>query len=261
MTGNSLSRHWTPLLLLLQWKPTRTTFASAWESKKMRDIRDDLAERLQRIEQERTRLTAALRALEIQEAAVKALLAAEDRRLGGDALPLGDETAIPETATSPTSVFRRFALACLSNGQEWSLSQIRKAAVERGIATFSADKSIGRSLHAALLGLKQQGLVVAPVPGHWRLVRHQSGGGSGGTGSSFAPGGSGGTGGSGGSESSFAPGGTGDSLGRRLVKETLGQSSPKCVPIAALWVPDPDRGRFRPSAPDLDGPQAAEWGL
>ena len=32
---------------------------------------------------------------------------------------------------------------------------------------------LGRKFHAALIGLKQQGLVEVPDPGHWKLVRPQ----------------------------------------------------------------------------------------
>jgi hypothetical protein len=136
----------------------------------MRDIRDDLAERLQVLARERRRLLADLKALDVQEASVKALLEGEDRRFGGDGLPLGDDDA-KSAAGSPTSVFRRFALDCLNSGKDWSLSQMSKEAIERGLITASEGRSMGRSLHAALLGLKQQGLVEIPEPGHWRLVR------------------------------------------------------------------------------------------
>jgi hypothetical protein len=138
----------------------------------MRDIRDDLNDRLRKIAELRQHLLGQLRALEVQEAAAKAMLLAEDARFGGEELPLGD-SASAQPVTSPTSVFRRFVLECLNDGREWSLSRLSKEATARGIST-TIDRSLGRSLHAALLGLKQQGIVEIPEPGHWKLIRHDT---------------------------------------------------------------------------------------
>jgi hypothetical protein len=140
----------------------------------MRDIRDDLTDRLKVIAEKRRRILAAIKALDVQEAAIKSLLEAEDTRFGGESLPLGeraDANALQATATAPTSIFRRFVLECLNNGQEWSLSRMRRQAIESGLSPNEDGQSLGRQLHAALLGLKQQGLVEIPEPGHWKLVR------------------------------------------------------------------------------------------
>jgi hypothetical protein len=142
----------------------------------VRDIRDDLTDRLKIIAEKRRRILASIKALDMQEAAIKALLEVEDARFGGESLPLGEGTsadanALQATATAPTSIFRRFVLERLNDGQEWSLSRMRRQAIESGLSPNEDGQSLGRQLHAALLGLKQQGLVEIPVPGHWRLVR------------------------------------------------------------------------------------------
>ena len=84
----------------------------------MRDIRDHLLERLKKTAAERHRLQTALRALDIQEAAVKALLEAEDQQLAGDStflLKTGDPASPAIAAAHILWVFRRFVLECLND--------------------------------------------------------------------------------------------------------------------------------------------------
>jgi hypothetical protein len=136
----------------------------------LRDIRDDLSDRLRKIAKQRQLLLTQLKALEIQEAAAKALLNAEEAQFRGQELPFGGDEPL-QPVTSPTSVFRKFALECLSDGQDWSLSHMTKEAIERGLSSAAEGRSLGRSLHAALLGLRQQGMVERDVAGHWKIVR------------------------------------------------------------------------------------------
>jgi hypothetical protein len=95
---------------------------------------------------------------------------AENRRFGAATVSLS-VSALQET--SLTSVYRRFVLECLGDGQDWSVSRMRRQAMQ--LETFSNEdgSTLGRKFHAALIGLKQQGLVEVPEPGHWRLVRPQ----------------------------------------------------------------------------------------
>ena len=99
----------------------------------MRDIRDDLADRLRELGDERRRLAATLKALEMQEVAVKALLDAENRQFGVPTASLGQigtSGNVPDLKSS-----RRFVLECLGDGQESSVSRMRRQASQ--LETFS----------------------------------------------------------------------------------------------------------------------------
>jgi hypothetical protein len=126
----------------------------------MRDLRPDLKERLDNLSEEAARLEKRLAELKALKASLAALLAEEDARLGQPSLFAQD--------AGLSSAFYSFLLNAMANGDAWSVKDLKPIA-EQG-RVFAGDSSIGRQLHAALIGLRNRGLVEHVGSGTWRLA-------------------------------------------------------------------------------------------
>jgi hypothetical protein len=142
----------------------------------MRDIRQDLAERLNDIRAERSRLAAEAEELEDQEEAIKALVQVENRRFHSRQVTLF-AASIPDPAVAEAmesaSPLAQALLEALSDGKEWSLDRLKPFAEQRGIQPDTRS-SLGRMIHGALMSLKLQGLVEISSPGSWKLVARRT---------------------------------------------------------------------------------------
>ena len=135
----------------------------------MRDIRDDLKERLETIEKEKAnasiKLERTLLELDARERVLEDLLRQENVRAheGQPELFIASLLTEAEHETPLT----RFILQAMADGQVWSLEKLKARAEEAGIMTDT--DSPGRSLHGALLALKARGLSEIMEKGVWRL--------------------------------------------------------------------------------------------
>jgi len=140
----------------------------------MRDIRPDLIERLSGFREERLKLTARLREIDSEEAPLKVLLEAENRRFPTevdvtvDSLTLEEPSDIAARHFAATSDLRRIVLEVMSDRNPRSRSEITKVVEERGVQTAGAP---GRSVQGTLLSLKHQGVVRALDEGIWQLIK------------------------------------------------------------------------------------------
>jgi hypothetical protein len=145
----------------------------------MRDLRDELRQRLREIEIKRAALKEQLSYLDESESNLKQVLIYEEMRVRAEehnlVLPFlsspGDQPIEP--GGSKLTLFLRDKL---SNGQTWSLSDLKELAQSSGIDF--AGKQPGRVLHFALLGMEQNGAVEMVEKGVWRMrnereVNHQ----------------------------------------------------------------------------------------
>lgn len=126
----------------------------------MRDIRDDLRERLAATVKERTDLLQQVRALEERERRLRALLREEE--IAGVSLHHGS-LAVGEA--SGGAFLREFILGSLADGHSWSLEALKEQAHAMGLATIG---TAGRSLNITLVNLLRQGLVTREQDGKWR---------------------------------------------------------------------------------------------
>jgi hypothetical protein len=131
----------------------------------MRDIRQDIRERLDKLESERLELKSQLEQLSRRELTLKALLQEEDSRWStqvdlfygtGGMLTNGDRTA-----------YAKFLGQALANHEPATLDALKDLARQRGL-DFEG-KNPGRVLHFALLGMQQNGTVEMVESGVWRL--------------------------------------------------------------------------------------------
>jgi hypothetical protein len=134
------------------------------EAEIVRDITEDLRQRLSKIRIERGVLQSRLQWLDKVEASLADAL--EYERAGVDAgqafLSFGVQ---PEEERTPIAQFLREALSDL---RPRSLDDLKRAAEERGVAF--GDKTPGRSLHFALVGMQQGGIVQRTEDGNWRML-------------------------------------------------------------------------------------------
>ena len=135
----------------------------------MRDISGDLGERLGEVEAERGRLQRQLEALVEREKILRSMLESEASRWGQQRLsPL-----IP-MANGHSGVggpYGKFVIEALSPGAPQGLTYLKKLATDMGVDF--GDKSPGRVLHYALVGLKERGLVRRTDTDEWELIHEK----------------------------------------------------------------------------------------
>ena len=136
----------------------------------MRDIRADIKERLDAVASSRERLAEQLRELEVDEAALRSFLEAENARWHNkepELFRVGKRLE-PRPLDETVSPVTKFLLDTLGDGTPWSLTRLKDHASNKGVV-FGGD-SPGRVLHGGLLGLKKRGVVAMIESGIWRLI-------------------------------------------------------------------------------------------
>ena len=128
----------------------------------MRDIRNDLRERLTEVESERRHLKEQLAVIDQEEHVVRRMLAHEDARWSGRQHSL----FAPPVIEPPMSPIRAFLLEAMSDGQSWSLERLKERAKEKELE-LKTDRP-GQALHAALVAMKRSGLAEIVETGVWR---------------------------------------------------------------------------------------------
>lgn len=144
----------------------------------MRDIREDLRQRLQSIAIQRGQLQARLAWLDQAEANIKGLLEFEKMQVDADQQVLFEQE--PPVGEEERSAIARFLRDVLMDGRPRTLDELKQAAFTRGLAF--GDKNPGRVLHFALLGMAQSGIVEMVGKGIWQLGRGNGSGTGTGTG-------------------------------------------------------------------------------
>jgi predicted nuclease with TOPRIM domain len=143
----------------------------------MRDIRDDLRERLKALRQERdalqTQLAAKLAEIDEYEKQVSALLALEDRRQESrqesNGFAPSAKTAVAPKTAEMRNEFERAILDLMGNDKVWDHSDLRHRLESEGWKTSSG--SLGRVLHGVLLSLRSRELIVHTGDfGKWRIT-------------------------------------------------------------------------------------------
>ena len=131
----------------------------------MRDIRQDLKERLGTVFTKRHSLTKELQSLDEQAARIKALLDAEDAMWQEINPPLF-EGLNDKTQSSPLSQVLLDVLRAKDGPA--TLDELKDAAVRRGVPF--GDKQPGRVIHFAMIGMAQHNLVARHADGRWGLA-------------------------------------------------------------------------------------------
>jgi hypothetical protein len=141
----------------------------------MRDIRDDLRQRVAALRKERDELQTQLKAklLEIDEYErhLDSLLAFEEKRAGAHVTQpkaQQDELTLPAGAGEATySDFEGAVLDILGDGQVWQHGDIKAALEKRGWKAVKG--SLGRKLQGVLIGMmKNKGLIEFAGNAGWR---------------------------------------------------------------------------------------------
>lgn len=135
----------------------------------MRDIRNDLRERLEALRTERdelqAQLTAKLKEIDNYEKNISALLALEERRGDGNGMK---KTTGPFKKAEMRSDFEGAILRLLSDRIIWEHATIRETLEEDGWRAKRG--SLGRVLQGILLGLLSRKLVEQPEPRKWLIT-------------------------------------------------------------------------------------------
>jgi hypothetical protein len=139
-------------------------FKLSYSSGAMRDIREDLRQRLTRIGLQRAELQQRLAWLGDVQEHIKAALEYETRESDTDQSMLFSEFGEPEPDRSPLAQFLREVLSDL---RPHTLEELKTAATARSL-DFKG-KNPGRVLHFALVGMAQSHLVESLGSGTWRL--------------------------------------------------------------------------------------------
>jgi hypothetical protein len=139
----------------------------------MRDIREDLVERLRSLEKEReaikARVKAELHQLDLYEEQLKGLLALEVARAeASDLAETAEESA--ERSEEVHAEFEADLLKILNDGKDHQHTSIRKAMEELGWHAKDGGK-LGRQIHGVLLTLKNRKVVDYLGGSTWRKIR------------------------------------------------------------------------------------------
>lgn len=167
-------------LYVHQWRVDRQTIrpyigVMAMETP-MRDIREDIRDRLKQLNQEREQHKFALEGLDERERSLKALLADEVQRWGSHEPSLfqaveGQNSQAAKQERELT--LSTFLLGTLADGHPWSLDELKAKIAATDLLTDSP--SPGRSLNFALVGLQRHGyvdrLATGRATGSWILAR------------------------------------------------------------------------------------------
>lgn len=127
----------------------------------MRDIRQDLNDRLTTIDAERSSLQERLSILDQEKALVFQMLELENSRWQKARSPTqGAQNRVDGPELS------HYIMKLLADGREWRHGVIRDKAVSDGYLAES--DSPGRAIHASLVNLKRQGVVEHVDTGIWK---------------------------------------------------------------------------------------------
>jgi hypothetical protein len=130
----------------------------------MRDIRQDLRERLSSVRTKRESLQRELASVDAQESTISNLLEAEEALWSQVNPPLFEGTE--EKPSSPLSQVLLETLKSQSGSA--SLEELKRSAVRRGVPF--GGKQPGRVIHFAMLGMAQHKLVERKGDGSWTLI-------------------------------------------------------------------------------------------
>jgi hypothetical protein len=151
----------------------------------LRDIRDDLRQRLASIEPERQRLKELLRTklagLDEYEAQLTGLLAIEEKRANGSTTPTDaaaspppmpqeerDEEAQEEVEEVGDEEFEADLLKILDDGKTWEHARIKEAM--EAIGWKANEGSLGRQIHGTLMAMRHRDLVALVGKGVWQKL-------------------------------------------------------------------------------------------
>ena len=132
---------------------------------KLRDIRRDLADRLNDVTEDRKVVAERLRFLEAREQSIRAMLDSENQMFSGADT---DQETLPIPGTIFPGTIRDFVLLALKGGKPLHLDEIKRFAGEHRLSVDEG-ASLGRILHGALIGLKKDGMVDIVGPSVWQL--------------------------------------------------------------------------------------------
>jgi len=131
----------------------------------MKDIKEELQQRLAELKEERNKLSHRLAVLQEKQKAIELLMQEEDLR----AQP---QLSLPLSYTGHKAIggtpFSRFIFKVLADGKPKTLKEIVKLAKNETLPF--GKKNPGRVLHFTLAGLKQNDYTRVVSPGVWQLT-------------------------------------------------------------------------------------------
>jgi len=136
----------------------------------MRDIRGDLRDRLDRLGQRRKQYQRILDDTLTEENLVGQLLAIEEQNY--ERLQRHNRVSHGQSLQSEQELvsLNKFVTKTLSDREIWDINKL-KVAAEGVNLDIEKSASLGRSLQAALMGLKQRNIVFSLGNGKWRQAR------------------------------------------------------------------------------------------
>jgi len=138
----------------------------------MRDIREDLRERLDILAAERAKLQMRVQAIELQEASYKAALREEEARVAQSSSE-NQTNPLPFPTASAVLLGPVIMRVMRAKGRPLALDEIRDEIVNSGMFDFG-EKKPGRSVHFGLMSLQNGGELTRLVDGRWTLPQSAS---------------------------------------------------------------------------------------
>ena len=136
----------------------------------MRDIRQDLQERLEEIEVERAQIGRRIQVVQERAQMVAAMLKAEEQRWAERQAAFPSLTPNGKKAKRVTTPLGRVLVAALADQRQHSLDDLKEAAVNAGMDF--GKKHPGRVIHFALIGMQQNKIVERTPSGEWQIWKN-----------------------------------------------------------------------------------------
>ena len=134
----------------------------------MKNLKDELVQRLEKVRGERSQLTQRLSRLTELERAIDLLIKEEDLRTNTTQLSLIQVKAVNGRKVIGRTELSRFIVKALADGKSRSLTELVDMAKNENISFDS--KAPKRVLHFALVGLKRNGYARTVSKGIWQLT-------------------------------------------------------------------------------------------
>ncbi len=136
----------------------------------MRDIREDLQERLEEVEVQRAELGRRLQSLNERAQMIADMLKVEEQRWAERQAAFPTLTPNGKKAQRVTTPLGRVLVAVLADQRQHSLDDLKAAAANAGMDF--GKKHPGRVIHFALIGMQQNKIVKRTPSGEWQIWKN-----------------------------------------------------------------------------------------
>lgn len=137
----------------------------------MQDIRKELGERLNQVREQRESLQKSIEQLNLRERQLQAVLDSEMElwnRLAPTPSLFQSSPATPHQVNDGNGTLPGLLVEFMRNGSTWALDDFKEELSKRGYPF--GEKSPGRMINFALVGLVNRGLALKTPEGRWRIA-------------------------------------------------------------------------------------------